>query len=144
MRVFVNIKRIFIDNRTAKTENACMKQKPHAPLFAVVALALSGCFAGCDQFAFDATTAEEKPLAAVIAADDSGTPSIYTTDDEGNVSVSPQAQTAITAAQTAAQSSGNPLAIGLSSLLSAITAAGAALLMMRKKRKQEQDDQAKQ
>lgn len=118
--------------------------KKNVSLFVAAAFALSA-FTGCEKLAFDAQSAPEKPLAAVVAPEGSGVASVYVEDsDTGEVSVSPAAQGAIDAAKTAANASGNGALIALSSVFAALVGAGASLVASRKKnaKKAAQDDES--
>ena len=107
--------------------------KRNVPLFVAASILCASC-AGCEKLAFDAQSAPEKPIAAVVAPEGSGVASVYVEDDEtGEVSVSPAAKGALDAAQTAANASGNGALIALSSVLAALVGAGASLVASRKK-----------
>lgn len=95
----------------------------------------------CGQVVYDANEATGeagKPLAAVVADENSGVASIYSADAEaGEVGLSDEAKTALTMAQNAANSSGNPALIALASVVSAIAGAGAVLVAGSRQKKQE-------
>lgn len=107
--------------------------KRNVPLFVAAAFLCASC-AGCERIVFDAASAQEKPLASVVATENSGVASVYVEDAEtGEVSVSPAAKGALDAAQTAANASGNGALIALSSLLAALVGAGASFVASRRK-----------
>ena len=93
----------------------------------------------CGKVVYDSAAVdagEEKPLASVVSDKDEGEISVYIANDDGSVGLSNEAQKALTTAQAAANTSGNPALIALASLASALAGVGATVVALTRKKKQ--------